>query len=41
MMQLSQNTGHSFQTLFPHLEKGDERVWAARLSSSMAYKHHK
>ena len=31
VMQPSQNSGHSFQTPFPLLEKGDERVWPARL----------
>ena len=32
-MQPSQNSGHSFQTLSPLLEKGDKRVWPARLST--------
>ena len=30
-MQLSQNSGHSFQTLFFRLQKGDMRVWLVRL----------
>ena len=35
MMWLSQNSGHGFQTLFPLLEKGNERVWPVKLISAM------
>ena len=30
LMRPSQNSGHSFQTLSPLLEKGHKRVWPAR-----------